>query len=363
MRHFLIRFVVFLCVLGASAEAFFRWVVPARESPIAKQETDFKLMQYDPEASSTGLFTSGRWAEQRSRWRINKMGWNSEVEYEDNTSKGRPVVAITGDSQIEGFHVELDEHVIRQTQLQSGDTVLGYSFGVAGYKLVEYIQVARYLAHHKIEPSVFVMYINRGDIWRSVLNLGGRAGTPSPRLSVDGGIVRFVAAELYRPPRVRRLFRWSALARYLVFNARLNPFQGGAAELGMTQRTTYPEEQAHQNPIYAQVVAYTLQEVRKALPSTQVAFLVDADRRTIEKGRPAKPIGTSRVIQSQCTSPWCTHLDLTKTFEAAWRADKKSFSFVKNYHWNAYAHATAGRALYSRLSSLGWVPSKNTQKR
>ena len=363
MKHFVIRVLVFIGVIGALGEVFFRVVIPARESPIARQEPHFKLMQFDQGAIPSGQFTSGRWAQQRSHWHINNLGWNSDYEYGPTNQKSRPVIAITGDSQIEGFYVSHEAHVVRQVEALSRGRVAGYSFGIAGYKLAEYIQVARYLAHHRIRPSVFVMYINRGDIWRAVLNLGGKRGTPSPRLSVENDVVRLVVGRPYTPPRLRRLFRWSALARYFVFNARLNPFKQGEAELGMTKQAAYPEAKALENPIYGQVLRYALNEVRRALPDTQIAFLVDADRRAIQSGRTVRPLGTSPVIKAVCAQAGCTHIDLTKTFETAWKSDGKSFSFEGNYHWNTYAHRLAAEAMYSRFESLGWLPTKNTEKR
>ena len=89
--------------------------------------------------------------------------------------------------------------------------IIGYSFGIAGYKLAEHVQVARYLAHHKMQPSVFVMYINRGDVWRSVLDLGGVAGTASPRLKLDGDAVRLVPGVVTSRPS-STAFRGIALA-------------------------------------------------------------------------------------------------------------------------------------------------------
>ena len=244
-------------------------------------------MNFDPQAEPSGHFTSGRLAQQRSRWRINRLGWNSAYEYTPEEAAGRPIVAITGDSQIEGFYVDHSEHIIRQTESLSGGRIIGYSFGIAGYKLAEYVQVARYLAHHKMQPSVFVMYINRGDVWRSVLDLGGVAGTASPRLKLDGDAVRLVPGVVYQPPGVRRLFRGIALARYFVFNARLNPFKSAAADLGMTKRSSYPEANAKENS--STDVRFASPFARsKSLPGVR-SSLVDADRRAIEAVKSSSP--------------------------------------------------------------------------
>ena len=97
-----------LLILG---ELFFRFVIPASDNPTVSQETAFNLIIKNPQDSQRGLFTSGRYAEQQIPWQINDLGWNYNRQYKPNSEVDRPIVAMTGDSQIEGFYVNADQHV------------------------------------------------------------------------------------------------------------------------------------------------------------------------------------------------------------------------------------------------------------
>ena len=184
MTHFLSRLALFLLFFALVCEVVFRWVVPARETPLVRQAPQSGLIQFDPQGPREGVFTSGRWAQQQSRWRINGQGWNHPDDYQADSKRTQRVLAVTGDSQMEGFYVDASEHLIQQVAHQAGPGYTGYSFSASGYKLGEYIAVADSLQREGINPDVLILFINQGDFWRGVTNLGGRAGI-APRISID----------------------------------------------------------------------------------------------------------------------------------------------------------------------------------
>jgi len=169
------------------------------------------------------------------------------------------------------------------------------------------------------------------------------------------GSFTLVPGGTYRTNPLRRLLRRSALVRYLVWNANLNPFATGPADLAMNQPSADPEAQAIKQPIYERALAFTVAEIRRALPDSKIAFLVDADRVAIMAGEQANPIGTSPVIAQFCARSDCLHLDLTRPFTTAWKQTGVPLRFVHNNHWNANAHDIAARALYAALKEQGWL--------
>ena len=182
------------------------------------------------------------------------------------------------------------------------------------------------------------MYINRGDFWRAVTNLGGKRGSPSPRLTETGGHFELDRGRRYETSWVRRLLRHSALVRYLVFNALVNPFSGARRDLAMASKGRKPEAAALSEPIYARVLRYVVSEVRKALPRAKILFVVEPDRPAIRAGEPIRPTGTSALIARDCPKLGCAHLDLSEAFRAAWRREKRPFEFAHNVHCFARAH-------------------------
>jgi hypothetical protein len=354
MKYFLTRLGVFLLIFGLSAEVCFRWVLPARETPRLIQNETFGFFQYDPTGPRDGRFTSGRRAEQRSAWHINAQGWNSPRDFQTDDLRKQPLLVVTGDSQMEGFYVDPQAHFIRRLSQRTKNSV-GYSLSASGFKLGEYIAVARYLAHENINPDVMVLFINRGDFWRGVTNLGGKEGfVPRIRIHEDGRgeLTQF---RDYVPNRARRAFGISATARYLVLNAGLNPFAQGPADLAMNAKLRDPESDAAKNLTYAQAFTFLVGTIRSHLPSTRLMFLVDADRQAIVSGRPVRSLATNAVIAAGCAKLGCAHLDLTQTFVTAWKTDREPFHFHHDVHWNAYTHDLAAQAVYDRLRRLQWL--------
>ncbi len=354
--RFLAHATLFVCVASLCFEAFFRWGLPARESPIPTEEPDFHLRCFVP--GQTGLFTSGRLAEQRARYSINGQCWNSGVEYREDPA-GAPLVAMTGDSQLEGLYVEWPEHLAAQTADRLG--ARGYSFAGSGYKVVHFAMVARYLAQHGFDPRYFVIQINRGDFWSGVVQLG--ANRANPRLDLDPGTGRFteLAGARYRTSSLRRLLRSSALVRYVVFNARVNPFVSKDAdvELGMADLSRYPESDPQHHPMMAAAARWLLDEVAKALPRTEVVFLVDADRRSIYRGdTPLVRLGSAAVLHDVCAARRCGVLDLTDAFAEHFRRTGEKLNFEHNYHWTSRGHAVAAEALAGYLRRTGRWPTE-----
>ena len=61
-------------------ELVFRTAIPACQAPYYRTD-EYGMLNYDPSIDNKGLFTIGRFAEQRARWKINNYGWNSRTEF------------------------------------------------------------------------------------------------------------------------------------------------------------------------------------------------------------------------------------------------------------------------------------------
>lgn len=352
--RFFVRAAIFLLVAAGLLEVLFRTALPARESPIPLQEPTEQLSCYDPQVP-TGLFTSGRLAEQRARWRINPQCWNAGVPYLPAAERDLPLVAFVGDSQWEGLYVDWPENVAAQVGARLG--VAGYSFSGSGYRISHYARVARHLAVKGYAPRTLVLYINRGDYWSAIVDLGGRlGGRNGQQIAYDPERQTFVelAGQPYRTTRLRRLLRESALVRYAVFNAGVNPLQPAAAqaEEAMTDRVTYPESQPEAAPLIERSTDWLLDQIAAALPETEVVFVIDADRRAIARGeRPPNRLGASAIVERVCARRGCRFLDLTAAFTAAVDRTGEPLSFAHNYHWNAHGHAVAAEAIAALLKT------------
>ncbi|MCA9541704.1 MAG: hypothetical protein KC620_22560 [Myxococcales bacterium] len=328
MRRFLLRAAAFALIFALVAEAFFRVVVPARETPLPWQTPREGLRCYDAAGPIDGIFTSGRLAEQRARWQINPQCWNAPRPYLPAAERDRPVIAVAGDSQIEGFYVDAEAHLAARLTTLGGGAFETYAYGGSGYKLGQYLLLARYLAAEHIDPAVLVVFINRGDFAHAIDAFGAR---PQSMLTFTwrDGVVGERPPLPYAVQAWRRELRNSALARYLVFNARLNPFRDAMAEPGVGGAL---EEDALVHPAYADILRHAIDGMRMALPTTKLAFVCEAG-----------PIPTSALIARECAARDCGHLDLTD-------------AFAHNPHWNAEGHRLVATTLHAWLAARGWLP-------
>ena len=361
--HPVVRLLVRAALFGLLAlgvlELLLRFVLPARESPIPWQEPDQSLLLYDPSVPD-GLFTSGRLAEQRSPWHINTLGWNAGIEYRPAAERDRPVVAVVGDSQIEGFYVAWPEHIASRLSALSDGRIEGQSYGGSAFQIATFARIARYLGQHHLDPEVLVFAINRGDFWYTLRGYGRpRAQLATWAFDPAAGTFTETPPAPYRTTTMRRLMRTSALVRYLVFNAGLNPLAGGdGPELGMAELKAFPEAEADFQPLIGPTTEHLLDEVAAALPHTFVLFAVEADRRAIHRGEVPAPIELSAPIAEVCRRRGCGHLDLTDAMVAAFRADGQLLNFPHNAHWNAHAHDVVARAIYAWLVEHDRLPTK-----
>src|SRR6266498_273429 len=95
---------VFLLVFFG--EVFFTYVIRAAQQPWGYYDPTDKIARFAVEQRE-GVYTIGRFAEQRARWRINNAGWNSDIDYVSADKRSKPLIAVIGDSYIEAMHVDV----------------------------------------------------------------------------------------------------------------------------------------------------------------------------------------------------------------------------------------------------------------
>lgn len=361
--RFLARFALFLALLFGVAEVFFRVALPARETPFPWQDPVHTLQRYDPNGPKTGTFTSGRQIQQRATWHINAEGWNSPRPYLPADQRDKPLIAILGDSQIDGMYTDWAESLPRQLELLTGERYAVYGFGHSGYKLGQYITVAEYLKAKRFEPAIVVLSVNPGDVSGAVDQLGGRRRSNNTLLSIvskPDAPIRFEEKPptAYRTTTFRRLMRRSALVRYLVFNARINPFSGRQRDLALDRNAGRAEARARKDPRYAAAIRHVVRRVRGLLPNAKLVFLIDGDRYGLYETGTATPIDISPVITRVCAEEACEVLDMTATYTARFAADGRWFNFAHNPHWNAYGQRVIAAALFEKLTSKSRPPRK-----
>jgi hypothetical protein len=360
---FLVRVAVFALVFGAVAEIWFRTVMPACEMPDLYQQQPATIYRFDPYQSTVGLYTVSRLCRHAGWWRINDAGWNSTVEYLSAAKRKRPLVALFGDSYIEGLLSDADKHVdaYLPKMLPGTDS---YAFGVSGWYLEQYVAVSRY-ARERFQPDVLVIFIGGGDVSDSLRSNGvvepywwqiGPRGASFEELSPTA--VKTVTRKV-------RLAKMSAVLRYLRYNARLTlpgmpnagvsqpGAEGGAPGEGGAAGAVGPTDSAWRNLVPA--ADYMVGLLCVEHPGTPIVFVFEGDRYLPPQAVAGAPVSAdvSAVRQACRTRSQCFVLDLRPVFSRDWAANHRSFEAADGAHWNAYANRLVAGALARFVTDRG----------
>jgi hypothetical protein len=342
----LLRLAVFLALFVGLGEVWLRVVMPACELPLGYQDTRSMIMRFDPHGSPTGLTTDGRTARRTGRWRINGAGWNSTVEYVSAEARHRPLVALLGDSYVEGFLTDVDQHVDVYLSRSLTPATDVYAFGRSGWYLAQYVAVARYVAD-LYQPDVLVVLAGHDDVTDSVRE----NGVISPYLwQVSEAGKRFAEVapmSVYAPSDKARLARRSAIVRYLRYNVGLTlPGMENAAiaqpatELGEAADESTPSDDPGAWRALLPAAESMIDRLCAEHPGTPIVIVNNGDRYLPVDRVQSTPLDDDvHAIRAACEDrPQCHFLDLRPMFSRDWAAHRRSFEAADGSHWNAYAN-------------------------
>lgn len=346
MKAFTLRALFFGLLAIVFFEIVFRTIVPASSFPFTCSDPETGILRYDPELGRDGVFTTGRLAEVRVPWHINNAGWNAGIDYRRPAERdGEFVVAITGNSYIEGLNVHWDEHVAHLLSERLGPDSEAYSFGYSGTPLSENLRVGPYVVE-RYDPDLLVLFVAVGDLLGSMRSHGRRP--LSVQLVREGDRLIETKPPVYKAGRTRWA-RSSAIARYLMTNANLKIGGGGLAvadveDEGATEVADRIDGR--------QAALAVLSRLRERLPETELLLLVDANRKAIYEGDDeAVRSFEAQLLQPVCDSLGIALLSLDEAFLADWKLHHERFNFDHNYHWNARGNAVAAEALANYLQA------------
>lgn len=361
---FLVRLALFLAVLVAVTEIWFRTVMPACETPLAFQSTPATICRYDPFRFTTGTVTVGRLCRKGGQWRINNAGWNSAIPYRHASADQHPLIALYGDSYIEGLYTNVTQHVDAYLARDMPGTRC-YAFGFSGWYLEQYVAVARY-ARRMFQPDALVIFVEEGDVADSIRG----NGVKSPYWWQIGGV-----AQSYRelPPSMQYIAsqktiaaKRSALIDYLRFNAELKipgmrtegaqqrPIPVASASGATSSDPEAASEQPWRNLLPA--ASFMVDALCRQQPGTPILFVGHGDRYlppAVARNSTLAPLPADcrAVEEAAMQHPQCMFLDLRLAFSQDWALNHRRFEAVDGGHWNAYANELVARTIASFLES------------
>lgn len=351
---FVFRVVAFSAILLFTMEAFFRFVLHAREYPRSYQDLETGVSHADTSWVTEGTGSFGPYCLPSGKWRINNAGWNSVFDYYPRTNHDIPRVAILGNSYIEALASDVEYHIDAELVRLIEDSIDVYSFGVSGATFAQFLGMIPYI-ESEFDPDLYLIMLGSFGISRSL------DSSFSPyRFFValtDSGYNLFSPPEAYsRNPYGRVVFR-SALARYLWLNRQVGVERLDVESEEMVLDSSVPEE----IPVgHYEAARFFLQSFEEELRGKKVIFFADGNRQAIYEGLTEYPKEMDyRILEGVMEEDEMFSLvDLTDFMRDEYAENGIRFSTDYDPHWNNHAHRTAARALLphvlSALDELGY---------
>lgn len=289
-----------------------------------------------------------------NKGRVNNFGFVNDQDYEPTAKT--PLLAVIGDSFIEALMVPFAETVQGRLASAAGGAGRVYSFAASGSPLSQYMAYAKYV-RDEFHPNALVVSIIGNDFDESLLKYKAE---PSFHYfaETESGELELTRVD-YQPSRVRRLMRYSALARYAATNMYL---------LGPVTRTIQEGRNAPAQEYVGNVVARTdpirildseravsafLDQLPRysGLPVGRILFLIDGIRPNLytEEGLRAAEGSyfdhMRNFFISQAVARGYQIADLQVHFVERHRRDGSVFEFPTDGHWSGTGHGVAADAV------------------
>jgi len=327
-----------LVVLAILLEIFFRIGIPASNPPRGYFDEEALIYRFLI-GQDEGLFTIGPLAQQRGRWRINNVGWNSPVDYE--LAGNKPKVAVIGDSYIAALQVDSDKSYPALVNAALDDVDV-YSFGVSGAPLSHYLHMSRYVGR-TFDPDTLVINLILNDFAESIYD-----GTRPHWLTIEVTDDGVEEVQPRRNPsfiqysRSKQLLRHSALVRYTIFNLKLP---------GLMQRLTARSEDFEDNTDRGRIqrrrdevevaTSYVMNQIRLENPDRRIIYVIDGPKQSIYAGsEPSDVIQfIYRIVTAGASESGSELLNLWPAMQEQFRRDGVKFNSEHDGHWDEYGHA------------------------
>ena len=344
-----------ISILLLILEVIVRTVIPAADPPQSFFNEKEKMFCFSNE-KETGTYTIGPFAEIRTRWRINNMGWNYPIDY--YPIKNKKLIAIIGDSYIEAFEVDVGKNYAFLLRERLKNDYEVYAFGKSGAPLSQYLHISKYVNRH-FDPDVLIFNLVSNDFDESIQELKPHAYcflqvSISAHDSITETIPRSDPSLAQYTPLKRLVFR-SALFRYLYLNLKTKQIVSRLFAISKNREASFsPDDVKRKKRQIIRVTDYLVRTIRQENSNKRVIFVMDAPRNAIYRNTLDKSDVTwmYEMMATICRQNNTEFIDMTPYMREAFESTGKRYETDCDNHWNEYGHEFVADVLYRYLANI-----------
>jgi hypothetical protein len=355
LKNFIILTLPSLLILVLLLELTFRFVIPAANKPDLYFDREEALVRFDTSTNTKGLFTVGKFAQQRGEWTVNNFGWNNPHDYQQEKN-GKQRVAVIGDSFIESLMVNNTEIYPSRLQDLSSNAWEVNSFGISGAPFSQYLHMSRYVTK-TFNPDVLIFNVVHNDFYESLTDYKQNEYFKKLSVSPENQVAE-VEPLPYELSWGKKLMKRSAIMRYLYVNLQLRyalkglfhkPENGGQYNANVSV-----DEITGKRIEIEQAAEYICRRLRAENPDKKIVLVMDGPRNDIYAGSLSNSnvLFLNQMMAKHAAAHDLDFIDLSYVFQEDFRKNKKMFNSEYDSHWDSYGHQVVADTLYKYLSHL-----------
>jgi hypothetical protein len=343
-------------------EVFFRYVIPASKQPWGYYHPIEKVARFET-GQGSGIYTIGRFAQQRGKWSINNAGWNSPIDYFPRSERKKPLIAIVGDSYIEALQVDIKDSITSILGEKVREQYDTYGFGKSGATLSQYLQMVRYI-NDFFKPDIIIVNVVHNDFDEILSSKGNDPYFLSIGVDESGAKESILPTFIITARRSTKIIFKSAIFRYLWHNVSVGAFmvkkRPKKSEFNLIKYQKEGSLKEVDEPEVYKAVRYVIKKMRDENINKELIFMIDAPRHDIYAGKIhlSKVEWMNKMLEGLCQQYNLRFIDLTNPFRKLFEENQRRFNSEYDYHWDEYGHRQAAEILYKSLIKFGILKSQ-----
>ncbi len=289
----------------------------------------------------------------RNKVKINNYGFVNNQDYKQ--ASNLPLLSVIGDSYVEALMVPFDKTLAGLLSTNSKNNRV-YSFAASGAGLSQHLIWAEY-AKKKFNSNFFIFVIISNDFFESI-----------SKYEASPGFHRFVLKENnewelsltnYTPSILRKIFRNSKLAMYLITNLKVQSLLNLQLNLGKgDSRVKYVSnfdadvsEAFWKEAKLVTDIYINNAEKFSGVKKENILFVIDGIRPQLYNMKNNLDISESfwykirNYFIMQASLKGFEVIDMQKEFIKDYMQNNKKFEFITDSHWNSVGHAAVTKSI------------------
>ena len=351
ISFYLIGFLLSTIFTVLLIEIFFRFL-PVNEG-LRAQPVNYENPIFKFEANRTATFSKNWNFDIINEVKVNNAGFINNNHYDENLETR--LLSVIGDSYVEALMVPFDESLAGILSKKANRNRV-YSFAASGAGLSQHLIWAKH-ARKKYNSEFFIFVIISNDFSESLSKYGSSPGFHRFKINHENEWTMLLSD--YEPSLIRKIFRKSKLAMYLITNLKIHAIFDIKLNLGKFDNrkqfvsnfdaevsNEFWKDSLHATDIYLNNI-----EKFAGVDKDRILFVLDGVRPELYEENGMQAVKDSFWVKMrnyfiyEARSKGYEVIDMQEKFLENYKKKGKKFEFKSDSHWSSIGHAVVAKSI------------------